>query len=266
MLARLSVFPNDASLEAATDVTGGDLEHARGPRHQQHGAAGVGRRIIPGSGCSRPFASTHSNCSQTTGDALRTVTLGISCSSWRPPTFAAPSRVVGWTSSTRSKTTSEPRSTTPTSPTTPRRKLRLVVALWRFWWLRGYLVEGRSRLEKAIARASEVAPRLRADAYRGGAGIAWTQGDLRSRPRARHTRPRGRRTQRRRSNRSCLPYGARAHRQDRRRLRAGAQPPRAERRNGQCPRSRRGRARGQDEPRLGRLRRRRSCSRDPAVD
>jgi tetratricopeptide (TPR) repeat protein len=60
----------------------------------------------------------------------------------------------------------------------PETEVRLVVALWRFWWLRGYLVEGRSRLERAIARASEVAPRLRADAYRSGAGIAWSQGDL----------------------------------------------------------------------------------------
>ncbi len=57
-------------------------------------------------------------------------------------------------------------------------ELRLVVALWRFWWLRGHLAEGRARLERANLRAPEVVPRLRADAYRGGAGIAWTQGDL----------------------------------------------------------------------------------------
>ncbi|MBA3376677.1 MAG: hypothetical protein H0U00_12860 [Actinobacteria bacterium] len=57
-------------------------------------------------------------------------------------------------------------------------ELRLVVALWRFWWLRGHLAEGQSRIETAVARANEVEPRLRADAYRGGAGIAWSQGDL----------------------------------------------------------------------------------------
>ncbi len=57
-------------------------------------------------------------------------------------------------------------------------ELRLVVALWRFWWLRGHLAEGRFRIETAVARADEVEPRLRADAYRGGAGIAWSQGDL----------------------------------------------------------------------------------------
>ena len=33
-------------------------------------------------------------------------------------------------------------------------EVRLVVALWRFWWLRGYLVEGRARLEEAIARGA----------------------------------------------------------------------------------------------------------------
>jgi len=56
-------------------------------------------------------------------------------------------------------------------------ELRLVVALWRFWWVRGHLAEGRSRLETALARAHEVPPALRADAYRSGAGIAWSQGD-----------------------------------------------------------------------------------------
>ena len=57
-------------------------------------------------------------------------------------------------------------------------ELRLVVALWRFWWLRGHLAEGRFRIEAAIAQADEVEPRLLADACRGGAGIAWSQGDL----------------------------------------------------------------------------------------
>ena len=56
-------------------------------------------------------------------------------------------------------------------------ELRLVVALWRFWWVRGHLAEGRSRLEEALERAHEVAPALRADAYRSAAGIAWSQGD-----------------------------------------------------------------------------------------
>jgi len=56
-------------------------------------------------------------------------------------------------------------------------ELRLVVALWRFWWVRGHLAEGRSRLEAALERADEVPLALRADAYRGASGIAWSQGD-----------------------------------------------------------------------------------------
>jgi CRP-like cAMP-binding protein/tetratricopeptide (TPR) repeat protein len=58
----------------------------------------------------------------------------------------------------------------------PTSELRLVSALWRFWWLRGELAEGRSRLEHAIARGSGAAPALVAQACAGAAGIAWSQG------------------------------------------------------------------------------------------
>ncbi len=56
-------------------------------------------------------------------------------------------------------------------------ELRLVSALWRFWWLRGELAEGRGRLEHAIASGSDADPSLLAQACAGGAGIAWSQGD-----------------------------------------------------------------------------------------
>ncbi len=59
----------------------------------------------------------------------------------------------------------------------PTSELRLVSALWRFWWLRGDLAEGRSRLEHAIARGAAVVPALVAQACAGAAGIAWSQGD-----------------------------------------------------------------------------------------
>jgi len=59
----------------------------------------------------------------------------------------------------------------------PELELRLVGALWRFWWLRGELAEGRSRLEHALARASGATPSLVAQAYADAAGIAWSQGD-----------------------------------------------------------------------------------------
>ena len=152
MLARLSVFPNDASLEAATDVTGGDLTRSRASSPTAW-CSGSRPPITRGSGCSRRFVNTHSSCSRTTDNASRTATLGISCSLSKRPIFAVLSRVVGWTSSTRSKTTSGQRSTMLTSSEDAETELRLVVALWRFWWLRGYLVEGRARLERGIARA-----------------------------------------------------------------------------------------------------------------
>lgn len=59
----------------------------------------------------------------------------------------------------------------------PTSELRLVSALWRFWWLRGELAEGRSRLEHAIGRGGAVEPSLVAQACAGAAGIAWSQGD-----------------------------------------------------------------------------------------
>ena len=56
-------------------------------------------------------------------------------------------------------------------------ELRLVGALWRFWWLRGALAEGRGRLERAIGHGRDAAPRLVAQACRGASGLAWSQGD-----------------------------------------------------------------------------------------
>ena len=49
----------------------------------------------------------------------------------------------------RSRTTCGRRSTMLIALADPEPELRLVVALWRFWWLRGHLAEGRSRLEQA---------------------------------------------------------------------------------------------------------------------
>jgi predicted ATPase/DNA-binding SARP family transcriptional activator len=57
-------------------------------------------------------------------------------------------------------------------------ELRLAVALWRYWWLRGYLAEGRARLENALARTPPGSAALRANAYRAVAGLAWAQGHL----------------------------------------------------------------------------------------
>lgn len=56
--------------------------------------------------------------------------------------------------------------------------LRLGAALWRFWIARGYLLEGRDRLERLIGRTVPSAPdSLRARALIGAGTIAHGQGD-----------------------------------------------------------------------------------------
>jgi predicted ATPase len=55
-------------------------------------------------------------------------------------------------------------------------ELRLVGALWRFWWLRGELVEGLTRLEHALARSDTPGGPLVAQVCRGAAGLAWNLG------------------------------------------------------------------------------------------
>ena len=64
--------------------------------------------------------------------------------------------------------------------------VRLAGALWRFWWLRGRLSEGRTELEAALAIASSGAPSAARAAALDGAGVlAETQGDF-SRAEAQH--------------------------------------------------------------------------------
>ncbi|HZO91795.1 MAG TPA: tetratricopeptide repeat protein [Chthonomonadaceae bacterium] len=59
--------------------------------------------------------------------------------------------------------------------------LRLAGALWRFWRVRGYLSEGRERLEAALAQASaSERTAQRAKALYGLAALAWGQGDYTS--------------------------------------------------------------------------------------
>ncbi len=56
--------------------------------------------------------------------------------------------------------------------------LRLAAALWRFWWRRGYLSEGRLWLEPALAAGEDVEPSVRAAAHDGAGALAEAQGDL----------------------------------------------------------------------------------------
>jgi predicted ATPase/class 3 adenylate cyclase len=56
--------------------------------------------------------------------------------------------------------------------------LRITSLLWRFWQMRGYLAEGRERLEQVLAvPAGREHPELRADALDAAAGIAYWQAD-----------------------------------------------------------------------------------------
>ena len=68
---------------------------------------------------------------------------------------------------------------TPQQPGAAEVGLRLVAVLWRFWWRRGHIGEGRERLAAALAVAErEPAPALaRARAVYGSAYMAFVQGD-----------------------------------------------------------------------------------------
>ena len=57
----------------------------------------------------------------------------------------------------------------------PQTALALCAALWRYWWMRGHLAEGRHWLDAALARASS-GPAVRAVALVGAGVLARTQG------------------------------------------------------------------------------------------
>ena len=55
--------------------------------------------------------------------------------------------------------------------------LRLVASLWRFWWARGFLTEGRQWLEQALSSTAAETDAARARALEGAATLAWGRGD-----------------------------------------------------------------------------------------
>ncbi len=59
----------------------------------------------------------------------------------------------------------------------PELALRLAVALTRFWWIRGYMVEGRRQLEAVLSRSELADPWLRARALHNAGITADAQGD-----------------------------------------------------------------------------------------
>ena len=54
---------------------------------------------------------------------------------------------------------------------------RLLSNFWRYWWVRGYLAEGRARLEACLTRGRDGAPRDIHRVLNGGAALAWAAGD-----------------------------------------------------------------------------------------
>ena len=56
--------------------------------------------------------------------------------------------------------------------------LRLAKSVWRFWWIGGDLAEGRAWLDVALDLGADLDPVPRAEAHEGAAGLAWAQGDL----------------------------------------------------------------------------------------
>jgi predicted ATPase/DNA-binding SARP family transcriptional activator len=57
--------------------------------------------------------------------------------------------------------------------------LRLAAALWEFWWVRGYLAEGRGWLDEALTSSADAEPELRARALHAAGSLATRQGDYR---------------------------------------------------------------------------------------
>jgi predicted ATPase len=61
------------------------------------------------------------------------------------------------------------------------RAIQLAASLWRFWWLRGHVSEGREQLEAALAIAGTTnSTDVRAEALDGAGVLAETQGDYQS--------------------------------------------------------------------------------------
>jgi non-specific serine/threonine protein kinase len=55
--------------------------------------------------------------------------------------------------------------------------LRMAASMWRHWWIRGSLTEGRSRLEALLERVPQPSPE-RAEALRAASTLALRQGDI----------------------------------------------------------------------------------------
>jgi predicted ATPase/class 3 adenylate cyclase len=55
--------------------------------------------------------------------------------------------------------------------------LTLSASMWRFWWIRGYLREGRNWVDGALSTRGDADGALRANALNGAGNLAWALGD-----------------------------------------------------------------------------------------
>jgi tetratricopeptide (TPR) repeat protein len=60
----------------------------------------------------------------------------------------------------------------------PTNELKLGSSIWRYWWVRGLLAEGRAVSEGALARRGVVTTSEGARTLRAAASLAWTMGDF----------------------------------------------------------------------------------------
>ena len=165
LFARLSVFSGGGTIETAEEVCvlpddagdGADRDVLTGSsasRSRAWSGSARTRTATSGSGCSRPSASTPPSGSEA-GETRRRLP--------RPPRRRASSRSprrrrprrrpprLRSTSWRRSTTTSGRPSTTRSRPATASARRAGVRALWRFWHMRGHVVEGRRRVDPVLA-------------------------------------------------------------------------------------------------------------------
>ena len=175
LFRRLSVFVGGCTLEAVEDVCGGDLD-ALGSLVDKSLVRADGERFGMLETI-REYAGELLDESAEADDIRRAhaahyLRFAQAAARARPP----PTRRSGGRRWRPTTTTSAPRCASRSTRRTRRRRCELCAVLWRFWFERGYLSEGRLWLDESLAAASEASP-ARARALSGNGVLAHYQGD-----------------------------------------------------------------------------------------
>ena len=193
LFRRLGVFAGGWTFEAAEAVVGfGDRSTATGlrrprrtQRFQSDPPPGVDRmemrRPTLASSCCRPSMSLPpSSWSPVASSSRRRRTTRRGSWTWpsRPNRSCRVRRPSpGWIVSKTITTTCARHSIGSAPRAMVERAVTLAAAMWRFWWLRGHITEGRKQLETALAVDGATAAAARATALDGAGVLAETQGD-----------------------------------------------------------------------------------------